>query len=78
MAWVGVVESGCGGGTGRAARQDVGCVRFLNRSGYDYACELCGVYRDDVHTYVRPPDSHDMGVQQSCSAPDCLDRGGGA
>lgn len=32
--------------------QDVGCVRFLNRSGYDYACELCGVYRDDVHTYV--------------------------
>lgn len=32
--------------------QDVGCIRFLNRLGYDYACDLRGVYRDDVHTYV--------------------------
>lgn len=32
--------------------QDVGCVRFLNRIGYNYACNLLGVFRDDVHTYV--------------------------
>eukprot|EP00930_Biecheleria_cincta_P084750 TRINITY_DN74199_c0_g1_i1.p1 TRINITY_DN74199_c0_g1~~TRINITY_DN74199_c0_g1_i1.p1 ORF type:complete len:467 (-),score=68.49 TRINITY_DN74199_c0_g1_i1:26-1426(-) len=32
--------------------QDVGCVSFLNRMGYPYACDLLGVYRDEVHTYV--------------------------
>lgn len=32
--------------------QDVGCVSFLNLVGYEYACDLLGVYRDDVHTYV--------------------------
>eukprot|EP00930_Biecheleria_cincta_P058699 TRINITY_DN4449_c0_g3_i1.p1 TRINITY_DN4449_c0_g3~~TRINITY_DN4449_c0_g3_i1.p1 ORF type:complete len:470 (+),score=55.61 TRINITY_DN4449_c0_g3_i1:48-1457(+) len=32
--------------------QDVGCVSFLNIVGYSYACDLLGVYRDDVHTYV--------------------------
>lgn len=32
--------------------QDVGCVSFLNRVGYPYACDLLGVYRDEVHTYV--------------------------
>mmetsp|Transcript_140962 Transcript_140962/g.351487 ORF Transcript_140962/g.351487 Transcript_140962/m.351487 type:complete len:464 (+) Transcript_140962:137-1528(+) len=32
--------------------QDVGCVRFLNRSDYEYACNLMGVFRDDLHTYV--------------------------
>mmetsp|Transcript_23650 Transcript_23650/g.54034 ORF Transcript_23650/g.54034 Transcript_23650/m.54034 type:complete len:394 (-) Transcript_23650:145-1326(-) len=32
--------------------QDVGCVKFLNDSGYPYACGLLGVYRDDVQTYV--------------------------
>jgi len=32
--------------------QDIGTIRFLNRLGYDFACDLLGVFRDDVHTYV--------------------------
>lgn len=32
--------------------QDIGCVRFLNKAKYPYACELLGVHRDDEHTYV--------------------------
>ena len=36
-------------------RQDIGCVRFLNKAKYPYACELLGVHRDDEHTYVRRP-----------------------
>lgn len=32
--------------------QDVGCIRFLNLAGYDYACELRGVYTDDNLTHV--------------------------
>ncbi len=35
--------------------QDIGCVRFLNKAKYPYACELLGVYRDPEHTYVRRP-----------------------
>lgn len=32
--------------------QDVGCVQFLNSLEFAYVCDLLGVYRDDVHTYV--------------------------
>lgn len=32
--------------------KDVGCIRFLNKVGYAYACGLLGVYRDDTYTYV--------------------------
>jgi len=32
--------------------QDVGCLCFLNRSGFPYACDMLGVYRDESHTYV--------------------------
>lgn len=32
--------------------QDVGCVSFLNSTGFLYACDLLGVFRDDEHTYV--------------------------
>lgn len=32
--------------------QDLGCIQFLNDTGYPYACDLLGLFRDDVHTYV--------------------------
>mmetsp|Transcript_61479 Transcript_61479/g.129728 ORF Transcript_61479/g.129728 Transcript_61479/m.129728 type:complete len:426 (+) Transcript_61479:3-1280(+) len=32
--------------------QDIGCVRWLNRCGYQYACALLGVFRDADFTYV--------------------------
>lgn len=32
--------------------QDIGCVNFLNQSGFAYACDLKGVFKDDEHTYV--------------------------
>jgi len=32
--------------------QDIGCVRFLNKIGYEYACQLLGVFRDELNTYV--------------------------
>mmetsp|Transcript_8084 Transcript_8084/g.17590 ORF Transcript_8084/g.17590 Transcript_8084/m.17590 type:complete len:396 (-) Transcript_8084:117-1304(-) len=32
--------------------QDLGCIRFLNNAGFEYGCDLLGVYRDDQHTYV--------------------------
>lgn len=31
---------------------DLGLVRHLNVSAYPYACDLAGVYRDDLFTYV--------------------------
>mmetsp|Transcript_33066 Transcript_33066/g.71979 ORF Transcript_33066/g.71979 Transcript_33066/m.71979 type:complete len:514 (-) Transcript_33066:93-1634(-) len=31
---------------------DIGCVQFLNDINYPYACQLYGVYRDSVNTYV--------------------------
>lgn len=31
---------------------DVGCVTFLNSSGFEYACDLHGVFRDAEWTYV--------------------------
>lgn len=32
--------------------QDIGCTKFLNDHGFEFACELKGVYRDDQSTYV--------------------------
>lgn len=32
--------------------QDVGCLRFLKNSGFEYVCTLIGVYRDCTYTYV--------------------------
>jgi serine/threonine protein kinase len=32
--------------------QDVGTIRLLNTMGFEYACQLLGVYRDDKFTYV--------------------------
>lgn len=32
--------------------QDIGCVHFLNQTGYAYACDLLGVYKDLDFTYV--------------------------
>eukprot|EP00929_Paragymnodinium_shiwhaense_P002675 TRINITY_DN102984_c0_g1_i1.p1 TRINITY_DN102984_c0_g1~~TRINITY_DN102984_c0_g1_i1.p1 ORF type:complete len:500 (+),score=82.18 TRINITY_DN102984_c0_g1_i1:140-1639(+) len=34
---------------------DLGCVRQLQKVGYPYICELVGIYRDDVFTYVVSP-----------------------
>jgi serine/threonine protein kinase len=31
---------------------DIGCVRFLNMVGFEFACSLLGVYRDNENTYV--------------------------
>jgi len=31
---------------------DIGCVRFLNTVGFEYACSLLGVYSDEEYTYV--------------------------
>jgi len=32
--------------------QDIGCVNFLNKTGYAHACDLLGVYQDTEWTYV--------------------------
>lgn len=32
--------------------QDIGCARLLNNIGYQYACQLLGVFRNEQHTYV--------------------------
>mmetsp|Transcript_15453 Transcript_15453/g.46371 ORF Transcript_15453/g.46371 Transcript_15453/m.46371 type:complete len:486 (-) Transcript_15453:162-1619(-) len=32
--------------------QDIGCNRFLNEVGYQYGCNLLGVYRSETHTDV--------------------------
>mmetsp|Transcript_57980 Transcript_57980/g.149221 ORF Transcript_57980/g.149221 Transcript_57980/m.149221 type:complete len:497 (+) Transcript_57980:117-1607(+) len=32
--------------------QDIGCNRFLNDVGYQYSCNLLGVFRDETHTDV--------------------------
>jgi len=32
--------------------QDIGCNRFLNEVGYQYGCNLLGVYRNETHTDV--------------------------
>jgi len=31
---------------------DVGCLHYLSSMGYPYRCNLHGVFRDDLHTYV--------------------------
>uniref|UniRef100_A0A7S1ATC9 Protein kinase domain-containing protein n=1 Tax=Noctiluca scintillans TaxID=2966 RepID=A0A7S1ATC9_NOCSC len=32
--------------------QDVGCVSFLNKKSFEFACQLFGVWRNDEHTFV--------------------------
>mmetsp|Transcript_9765 Transcript_9765/g.18871 ORF Transcript_9765/g.18871 Transcript_9765/m.18871 type:complete len:445 (+) Transcript_9765:49-1383(+) len=47
--------------------QDVGCLAFLNKVGYEHACKLHGVFRDETFTYMATSFATEGDLQTWCT-----------